>query len=76
LKQGDLLVAFTDGLFEVEGKSEVLYDQRMLLEAVRAKIQLPAAVMFDALIGEIKAFSAIGEFDDDVCIVGMEAARL
>jgi len=28
--------------------------------------------MFDELLGIIRAFSVNGEFDDDVCLVGMD----
>ena len=76
MEQDDLVMLFTDGLFEVEGRSEALYDQRMLLEAVRKRVELPAPKMFEEVLLEIKNFSVDGEFADDVCIVGMEVKKL
>jgi hypothetical protein len=48
----------------------------MLLAAANARLQSPAPVLFDELLHEIRAFCATGEFDDDVCLVGMEFTRL
>jgi sigma-B regulation protein RsbU (phosphoserine phosphatase) len=76
LAEGDLIIVYTDGLYEVEGKNRTLYDPQMLLDAIRRRIQLPAAQIFDELIAEVKSFAADGQFDDDVCIVGMEVVRL
>ena len=76
MAQDDLVMLFTDGLFEVEGKSEVLYDQTMLLEAVQRRAGLPAPKLFDELLAEIKTFAMDGEFADDVCMVGLEVKRV
>jgi serine phosphatase RsbU (regulator of sigma subunit) len=39
---------------------------------VQNLLQKPAAQMFDQLIEVIRTFAVSGEFDDDVCLVGME----
>ena len=39
---------------------------------VQNLLQKPAAQMFDELLEAIRAFSVDHEFDDDVCLVGME----
>jgi serine phosphatase RsbU (regulator of sigma subunit) len=44
----------------------------MLAAATQRLSHSPAPEMFDALLAEVRAFSANGEFDDDVCLVGME----
>jgi sigma-B regulation protein RsbU (phosphoserine phosphatase) len=72
LSPGDLLMLFTDGLFEVNGANEEIYTQAQLREAVRSRLTLPAPQLFDDVIGEIRATSSTGEFDDDVCVIGME----
>lgn len=73
LSQGDLIMLFTDGLFEVHNKSEELYTQGMLLEGVQRHLQRPANELFDLVLAEIRHFSD-GGFSDDVCLVGMECA--
>lgn len=72
LAPGDLVLLFTDGLYEVHAADQSIYTQAMLATATRQRLVTPAAVLFDELLAEIRAYSANGEFDDDVCIVALE----
>ncbi|HEY3932339.1 MAG TPA: SpoIIE family protein phosphatase [Verrucomicrobiae bacterium] len=72
LEPGDLVMLFTDGLYEVQGPNEELYSQERLLLDVKSRAQKPAAVLFDELLESIRAFSVDHEFEDDVCLVGMD----
>jgi sigma-B regulation protein RsbU (phosphoserine phosphatase) len=72
----DLVMLFTDGLFEVEGANKEYYGQERLLEAVRKRITTPSPKLFADLLTEIPQFSITGNFTDDVCVVGMEVARI
>ena len=72
LAPGDLVMLFTDGLYEVQGQNEELYSQERLMLDVQNLLQKPPAQMFDQLIEVIRTFAVSGEFDDDVCLVGME----
>lgn len=72
---GDLIMLFTDGLFEVESTEGQFYSHEELLEAVRKRSELPATELFDQVIAEIRSFARRSEFDDDVCIIGIEVAR-
>jgi hypothetical protein len=45
------------------------------LDAARRRLQLPLGELMDGLITEVRAHSPGGEFDDDVCLLGMEVAR-
>lgn len=74
LARGDLLLLLTDGLFEVEGV-EGEYGEQRLMATVRRNLHLPCAELFDVLLNDIRTFSASGEFDDDVCMVGMEVSQ-
>jgi sigma-B regulation protein RsbU (phosphoserine phosphatase) len=69
---GDLIMLFTDGLYEVENRQNELYSQDQLLASARQYAQLPATRLFDKLLEEIKGFSAGTKFMDDVCLVGLE----
>ena len=71
---GDFVMLFTDGLFEVQGLNEELYSQERLMQDVKNLLQKPAAQMFDDLLAAIRAFSVDHEFEDDVCLVGMDFA--
>jgi phosphoserine phosphatase RsbU/P len=73
---GDLLLLFTDGLFEVEGRNDEQYTQDRLLAAVRSRVNLDSAELVDSVLAEVKEFSVRHEFDDDVCLIGAEVERL
>lgn len=75
LDNGDLLMLFTDGLFEVAGEEED-FDEDKLEALVKRHLTLPAPALFDAVLSEVRQFSTDAEFEDDVCLVGMEVARL
>jgi len=72
----DLLIFYTDGLYEVDNPDHEEYGQQRLLTAVRRRCGLPAEKLFDELLEEIHGFSQATEFEDDVCLVGMEIERL
>jgi len=72
LNAGDFLMLFTDGLYEVQGQNEELYSQERLTLDVKNFITHPPGILFDELLGVIRAFAVNGEFDDDVCLVGMD----
>lgn len=75
LHDGDLLMLFTDGLFEVEGADEEFGEDR-LQEAVNRYLTLSPNELFDAVLREVQEFSGGAPFEDDLCLVGMEVARL
>ena len=69
---GDLVMLFTDGLYELQGRNEELYSQERLMLEVKNLLKKPAGPLFDKLLETIRAFSVDHKFDDDVCLVGME----
>jgi len=76
LASGDLIMLFTDGLYEVEGANKEIYSQALLLEGARRRVQLAAPQLFDQLLDEVRSFSVEAGFMDDVCIVGLELSSL
>jgi phosphoserine phosphatase RsbU/P len=72
LAPNDLVMLFTDGLYEVQGPNEELYSQERLVVDASGRLQKPAGQLFDELLEAIRAFSIDHEFSDDVCLVGME----
>lgn len=76
LSPQDLVMLFTDGLYEVEAPDETMYSQEMLMAAVKQRLQSPAASLFDDILREVEGFAGSRGFMDDVCMVGVELARL
>lgn len=74
IENGDLIVLYTDGLYEVEGESGEFGRTRLLAAVERHSMQ-PTTVLFDELLAEIQSFSTTREFSDDVCLVGMQVTR-
>lgn len=72
LQPGDVVLVYTDGLYEVEGRDAVQYSEEMLFTAVRRHAKLPPNELLDKLLQEITDFAVIKKFADDVCLVAME----
>jgi len=72
ISPGDLLMLFTDGLYEVQGQDEELYSQERLVMDIKNLLTLPTGELFDALLSQIRAFAVSGQFDDDVCLLGVD----
>ena len=69
---GDLLLMFTDGLFEAINAEGEIYGEDRLLDAVRRTLGKPVNRLFDDLHLEVALFSAGQGFEDDVCLLGVE----
>ena len=76
LASGDMVMLFTDGAYEVEGPGGTFYEKAQMQAAVARRLAQPAPQLFDELVAEVTAFAHDHAFDDDVCLVGMEVARL
>jgi phosphoserine phosphatase RsbU/P len=76
MTDGDLVLLFTDGVFEVESPEGQIYGEERLMEAVRDRMRLPADKLLDDIVAGIEQFSRQRGFVDDVCLVGMEVARV
>jgi phosphoserine phosphatase RsbU/P len=66
------MMFFTDGLYEVQGQNEELYSQQRLVMDMKNLLHQPPGILFDELIQSIRTFATNGQFDDDVCLVGMD----
>ncbi len=72
----DLLVLFTDGLYEVESAQGELYEPALLRRGMENRLRHPAEQIFDETLEEVRNFSATHDFVDDVCLVGVEVLRV
>jgi len=73
---GDLILAFTDGIFEVENPQCQTFTQSRLRESVQQHAALPLEKLIRELSREIVGFADGRAFSDDICLVGMEVNRL
>jgi sigma-B regulation protein RsbU (phosphoserine phosphatase) len=76
LEVNDLILLFTDGLYEVPAPDSEEYGPERLLAAVRKRVTLNPGQLFDELLTEVKEFASENEFEDDVCLIGIEVQRL
>ena len=76
LSPHDVILLFTDGLFEVESSQGELYDYRRLMAAVSQHSSLAPTELCQKVVQEVQQFSGESEFTDDVCLVAMEVERL
>lgn len=76
LSPRDVVLLFTDGLFEVEGSEGRLYDYKQLSSAVKDRCRLPTEELCHSLIADVQQFSANRQFNDDVCLVAMDIDRV
>jgi len=72
----DLIVLYTDGLFEVTDKANQEYGQERLIEALKQRAHMQTAALFGDLLDEVYHFSTRREFTDDVCLLGMDVVRV
>ncbi len=73
---GDLVMLFTDGLFEVEDTVGNFFSQQLLQQTVERHAALPPEEFFASVLSEIRAFARRDTFDDDVCVVGLQVQHL
>jgi serine phosphatase RsbU (regulator of sigma subunit)/CheY-like chemotaxis protein len=72
LARRDLVMMFTDGIFEVDGADETLFGEERLLGAVHRRIHLPSEQLFEEMLEEVREYSLTSQFEDDMCLLGME----
>lgn len=72
LTPGDVVLLFTDGLYDLEGPQAEVFTPDWVLAAVRQRANLPPARILDSLLDEIRRIGGDAQFCDDVCLVGME----
>jgi sigma-B regulation protein RsbU (phosphoserine phosphatase) len=76
LCEGDALLLFTDGLYEVANADGEEFGQRRMLDTVRDCVRLPTERLLDELLEEARRHARRSGFDDDVCVVGVDVARV
>lgn len=75
ISAGDFFMLFTDGLFEVENPAGDLFSHERLAEVVKKRSHEAPPDLLNRVLGDVRAFSEQPQFDDDVCLIGMEVKR-
>ena len=74
--EGDVILLFTDGLYEVENANGESFSESRLREAIRRRAGIEPAQLVEAVFSDIEAFAEGQAFTDDVCLIGVEIAHL
>ncbi len=69
LAQGDTLLLYTDGVTEAVNSGEEEFGEERLIEALRRHRAKPARDLIDALLDDVRRFSAQEQFDDITLII-------
>ncbi len=73
---GDLLLLYTDGLFEERRADGDEFGLERLQASFRQGLNRPLSDMLNTAVADVKAFSGNPLFDDDICLLAMEVMRL
>lgn len=76
LQANDLILLFTDGLFDVENANEESFNEQRLRETIHTRAGMAPADLVQDVFTEIERFAEGRAFADDVCFLGMEIAHL
>jgi serine phosphatase RsbU (regulator of sigma subunit) len=76
LQANDLILFFTDGLFDVENHRDESFNEQRLRESIQTRAGMPPAQLVNDVFEEIERFAEGRAFADDVCFLGMEIAHL
>ena len=76
ISQGDRILLFTDGVFEVENSEDQLFGEERLMQAVEQRKDQQAEELLDGLLSDVNNFSDIDEFLDDICMVSVDVRNL
>ena len=72
MTKGDLVMLFTDGLFEVEDATGEFFNEEKLRTTVSRHATLAPEEFFSRVLDDIRKYSQRETFADDVCVVGMQ----
>jgi phosphoserine phosphatase RsbU/P len=72
---GDTVLLYTDGLYEVESPDHTQYSQEMLMADMKQYAHLSCSDLIESILARMQSFAATQEFEDDVCMLGVEVLK-
>lgn len=76
VEAGDVVLAFTDGLFKAANSRSEAFGTIRLRESIRRHAGLPLGKLIQDVFSEVEAFTGGQPFTDDICVIGMEVMHL
>lgn len=76
LAEIDRILLFTDGVLEAENQSGEPFFENRLMEIIAMNTEDPLESLLDGVLSSVLGFSEGQRFDDDVCLLGIDLARL
>lgn len=67
----DVLLFFTDGIYEVENREGKMFGKDKFLNSVKNQLKVVPDQMLDGILNEISGYSDTKDFKDDVCLLSM-----
>lgn len=74
LRPGDVFLLYTDGLFEAENPAGEMFGIERLVRAFDDSLDGPLAAMPAQIVCLASAFRKSDQYEDDVCVVAVEAS--
>ncbi|OYU99463.1 MAG: response regulator receiver protein, partial [Verrucomicrobiales bacterium VVV1] len=71
---GDVLLGYTDGLFEAADHDGMIYGLARLGTFLARQRGVDGGTLLDGLVKDVVAFTGSAHFDDDICALIVEAA--
>lgn len=75
IKNDDIVLLYTDGIYEVESTGGELFGKERLFRSVQNQSDLHPDKLLEGVIRDINGFSMSSEFKDDVCMVTMHVKK-
>lgn len=75
LEPDALILLFTDGIYEVFDAAETEFGLKGLISALQERREQPLDAILDGLIDQARNHSATKGFEDDICLVALEAQQ-
>jgi serine phosphatase RsbU (regulator of sigma subunit) len=76
LQPGDILVLYTDGITEAANQTGILFGEDRLCAQLKENHVLSPQQIIDHLLNEVKRFSGLRSFVDDISIVVLKAEEV
>ena len=76
LEPGDVLLFYTDGLSEAEGTNRELFEDNEMVASLQKLLPKEPGALLTDLVAAARQFKGTTDFEDDVCLLAVELARL
>lgn len=76
VEEDDVILLFTDGLYEVVNTEEIMLGRKQLYEIIQKNIYTPSESMLGKIFASVSEFSASDDLYDDVCFLSMHVKHL